>query len=277
MSRSQDMIAVIQLDYGLPDRAIAAWCGVERDHINKVKMGKRRAGPELEKSLEALLAECDRHGVQLSRKAYQWKAGEDVRPKKKPVRLARSSPATLTPRVPTRHPLAKHTPIESPARVSGPATRQPPSSPRPTTPPGTPRAPAQSPTTPRMASSTCLSCQRPGTPTKRYQGVWLCQWCALARGYSVKTPAPTFLPLDAQHSPVERVTDHEDVNQAEDLPPDPRAWEPLQTRELWAYNSGKLCLACRAHTSTRQVRMAQPVQGKRSVRLCEACCARYGV
>ncbi|SRR6266436_7105131 len=297
MSRSQDIMTLLQLDYGLPDRVIAQWCGVQRDHINKVKRGKRQASVKLENSLDRLLDECDRHGVQLSRKPYEWKAGRDVRLHQKqaderPARQPYSSPPPrVTPRTPagpepSPHPPSpghRPRPIESPTRV----TREPAVSPKKAPPPRTPAglSPSASRSQPVQSTSLhatgplCVGCQRPGVPTRSYAGEPLCAWCAAARGYSASVPPASFVPLDAQHRPVERESPPENVDQAEMPPPDPRAWEPIRpglNREYLEYGQGRLCLACRARGETHQVRIEQYTQA-RSVRLCEACCRRYGV
>ena len=54
MSRAQTLIELLRLDYRLPDRAIAEYCGVSRVHINYVLHGKRQASRELENALEML-------------------------------------------------------------------------------------------------------------------------------------------------------------------------------------------------------------------------------
>lgn len=263
MSRSQDIIALVQLEYGLPDRAIAEWCGVERDHINKVKRGKRRAGPELEKALSALLDECDRSGVKLSRKPYTWKAGRDVRREKKQARVSppptQRVPQSSIPVVASR----------SPTRVSPPPAQR--------VAPSSPAAPAQPTDTPpvppkkQASSKTCIACRRPGVPTRLYDGrFWLCQWDAAARGYSAPTPAPTFIP----QVPTSRSEPLPEADVA--AVPDPSTWVWPAGPDVWAYNRGKLCIACRKKGETRQVSLVNPF-GARSVRLCEACCKRYEV
>ncbi len=56
----------------------------------------------------------------------------------------------------------------------------------------------------------------------------------------------------------------------EDPPPGPSQWEPISMGELWAYNSNRLCLACRGKVETRSYR----VHGYGPARLCEECARR---
>lgn len=213
VNRSQDIIALLQLDYGLPDRAIATWCGVQRDHINKVKMGKRRPGPELEKSLDALLDECDRGrvtsalatcGVTLShKKPYEWKAGRDTR--KKPRSSPRLVPAS--PAIPPRQ--AHHTPapVAPPPipHVAAPAPAPFVAASSQSTPTHTLPTPAPAPAMPTLPEHTgwkllksfhpscCYACleRKAGVRIYREVGYRLCLECAaLYAPSTIPPPAP---------------------------------------------------------------------------------------
>jgi hypothetical protein len=239
MSRAQTLIDLLRLDYRLSDQAIASRCGVSRVHINYVLHGKRQASRELETRLSTLLAECDRRGVQLTRKPnarQEPQKGPRVQPER------RASKPSLPP-----------PPVRSSKQASS--------------------VPAFVPS-PVQAIPVCVACQRPGVRTALYGEKRLCEWCAAARGYSVKIPPASFVPLDAQHMPVERVLPPDIVYQAEPIPEtltSPSAWEPISTRELWAYNTERLCLACRGKVETRSYR----VHRYGPARLCEECASQY--
>ena len=265
MSRAQTLIELLRLDYDLTDQAIASRCGVSRVHINYVLHGKRQASVKLENALETLLAEYDRG--ELTRKPGE---GKDVRttghPPKKPVTPPeRPSPSRDLPRAESK-------------RTSGivhSASKQVSNKPAPT-----PFVP--SPVQAIPGSAFCVACRRPGVRTALYGGKRLCEWCAAARGYRVKTPKASFVPLPTQHMPGERVSPPENT-QAEptpETPPlDPSTWvfpRPGFGRDYQDYQRGMFCLACHAHTPTRQVRIANFTRA-RSVRLCEPCCKRYEV
>lgn len=227
-----------------------------------------------------LLAECDRG--ELTHKPGE---GKDVRttghPPKKPV----APPERPSP---SRDRLQ-----EEERRASKPSLPPPPgneskqvSSKPPFVPSPVQATPIYTPP-PLHTSPICVGCRRPGVRTALYGEKRLCEWCAAARGYKVATPKAAFTPLPTQHAsfgvlseppstqhrPGERVLLPETI-QAEPTPEtlDRRTWEPITNRERWAYNMGRLCLACRARGETRQVALS--FQGSRSVRLCEECARR---
>ncbi len=256
------LIDKLRNDYGLSMARIGYECGVSQQYIDLVDKGKRPGGYELEKSLKYLLRECERGNVQPARKPYTWATGENVRGK--PRRW--SPPKKKVESEPTRGRASTVTPPQltpAQARATAPKSQASP----PERPTAQPVPPPRTTPEPRL-SPICQGCGREDPSTKLYNGVWLCDRHAKARGY--KGNAATFVPLPTQYASFGSLSgelspgntsprvEPAEAPQAEEPPPDPATWvyPNLGSPKYWDYQMEKFCLACHKYAPTRQVRIA---------------------
>ena len=274
-TRAQHLIQQMHREWGATDREIAALLRppCARETINRIKHGKLACSEVLTADLEDVLQWMREIRWRPGRKHF-YRRKNGVRPRQSPDQRVPNLPAALVtspnrpPNTPKESPTSKVTPPSPPAAPRPQESLvDEPSRPRPESPTGISYLPS---------SALCVACQRPGVPTRLYEGKALCQWCAVARGYSAPAPPATFVPQPTQHEP--QVT--QPIEKEGDVapPPDPSTWvfpDPGLSRKYLDYQRGMYCVACHAHTPTRQVHVAGAKA--RSVRLCEPCWARYGV
>jgi transcriptional regulator with XRE-family HTH domain len=80
MGNGQDEITQLKRRYGVSDAAIGGECGMSREHITRIRTGKRQASPALIAELQGILSYCDETNYKPERKPYTWKKKPVTRP-----------------------------------------------------------------------------------------------------------------------------------------------------------------------------------------------------